>query len=64
VSFELRHRKHIHDELTAIVRRQLRNRARALTTTPHHRWLLRLHLELIEHLEATIRPSSARSVWT
>ena len=33
MSFELRHRKHIQDELTAIVRRQLRNRARALTTT-------------------------------
>ena len=33
MSFELRHRKHIQDELTAIVRRQLRNRARALTTS-------------------------------
>ena len=31
MSFELRHRKHIQDELTAIVRRQLRNRGRALT---------------------------------
>jgi CHAD domain-containing protein len=33
VSFELRHRKHIEDELAKIVRQQLRNSADALTTS-------------------------------
>jgi CHAD domain-containing protein len=33
VSFELRHRKHIEDELMKIVRQQLRNTAHALTTS-------------------------------
>jgi CHAD domain-containing protein len=33
VPFELHHRKHIEDELTKIVRRQLRNTAHALTTS-------------------------------
>jgi CHAD domain-containing protein len=33
VSFELHHRKHIEDELTKIVRQQLRNTAHALTTS-------------------------------
>ena len=31
MSFELHHRKHIEDDLTKIVRRQLRNTADALT---------------------------------
>ena len=33
MSFELHHRKHIEDELTKIVRQQLRNTAHALTTS-------------------------------
>ena len=33
MSFELHHRKHIEDELTKIVRQQLRTTAHALTTS-------------------------------
>ena len=41
--FELHHRKHIEDELTKIVRRQLRNTAHALTTTEGSRFRIAVH---------------------
>ena len=43
MSFELRHRKHIEDELTKIVRRQLRNTADALTTRHGSRFRSAVH---------------------
>jgi CHAD domain-containing protein len=43
MSFELRHRKHLEDELTKIVRRQLRNSAHALTTSEGNQFRSAVH---------------------
>ena len=43
MSYELHHRKHIEDELTKIVRRQLGNTARALTTSEGGRFRSAVH---------------------
>jgi CHAD domain-containing protein len=43
VSFGLHHRKHIEDELTKIVRRQLRNTARALSTSEGSKFRTAVH---------------------
>ena len=43
MAFELHHRKHIEDELTKIVRRQLRNTADALTTSDGSRFRTAVH---------------------
>jgi CHAD domain len=65
MSFELHQRKHIEDELTKIVRRQLRNSARALTTSTGSQFRTAVHesrksLKKVRAVAALLKQAGAK----